>query len=124
MLISNCLCVCYCFRPGSIRANAFRGQRFSYLGSKNHFLRDLQLGLRLLVPSKSFVAFPAGVTALLLPGLERLFKEEFFIISFSKRIVLLAKSIPAARIHAPSYGGGRRGDQSRPLVGTPQRTRR
>src|SRR5690625_7110021 len=39
-----------------LRAVAFRGQRFSFLGSKNHFLRDLQLGLRLLVPSKSFVA--------------------------------------------------------------------
>src|SRR5690625_4958977 len=99
-----CRYVCYCCRPGSIRADAFRGQRFSFLGSKSHFLRDLQLGLRLLVPSKSFVAFPAGVTALLSPGLERLFKEEVFIISFSKRIVLLAKSIPAVRIYDPSSG--------------------
>src|SRR5690625_3734218 len=57
MLISNCVCVCYCYRPGSIRADAFRGQRFSFLGSKNrclgskyHFLRDLQL---LLFPLES-----------------------------------------------------------------------
>jgi len=48
-----------CWFP--LRAVAFRGQRFSFLGSKNHFLRDLQLGLRLLAPSKSLVAFPAGV---------------------------------------------------------------
>jgi len=42
----------------SLRTVAFRGQRFSFLGSKNHFLRDLQLGLRLLVPPKTLLLFP------------------------------------------------------------------
>jgi len=41
-----------------LRAVAFRGQRFSFLGSKNRFLRDLQLGLRLLVPPKTLLLFP------------------------------------------------------------------
>src|SRR5699024_8850487 len=65
-----CQYVCYCFRPGSIRADAFRGHGLSLL--EKTALRGLRTR-----------AIPAGVTALLSPGLVRLFTEEFFITSSS-----------------------------------------
>src|SRR5690625_1412216 len=51
-----------------LRAVAFRGQRFSFLGSKNHFLRDLQLGLGLRTahPIENHCAYSSHQKALLL----------------------------------------------------------
>src|SRR5699024_9328349 len=85
-----CQYVCYCYRPGSLRADAFRGHGLSLLQKTT--LRGLRTR-----------AIPAGVTALHSPGLVKLFTEQqFFITSFSYSIVLLANAIPAARIHEDS----------------------
>src|SRR5699024_5252564 len=65
-----CQYVCYCFRPGSIRAAAFRGHGLSLL--EKTALRGLRTR-----------AIPAGVNALLSPGLVRLFTEEFLTTSSS-----------------------------------------
>ena len=54
---------CYSRRPGSLRAGAFRGHGFSLLEKTT--LRGLQTR-----------AVPAGVTALHLPGLVKLFTEK------------------------------------------------
>src|SRR5699024_12119960 len=55
--------VCYCYRPGPIRADAFRGHGLSLLEKTT--LRSLRTR-----------AIPAGVTALLSPGLVKLLREK------------------------------------------------
>src|SRR5699024_8753962 len=62
--------VCYRYRPGPIRADAFRGHGLSLLEKTT--LRGLRTR-----------AIPAGVTALLSPGLVKLLTEKLFITSSS-----------------------------------------
>src|SRR5690625_474347 len=94
-----------------LRAVAFRGQHFSFLGSKNHFLRDLQLGLRLLVPSKSFVAFPAGVDC---PSLQST-------ITKVNRDCLTSNKCAGVEKHKTSEGNTRRLQRESEDDETPQR---
>src|SRR5690625_3734217 len=63
-----------------------------------------------LPPGSSAVAFPAGVTVLLLPGLERLFKEEFFIILY------YWQNLYQQPVYMPLHRGCQHWAQSPPLV--------
>jgi len=75
--------MCYSRRPGSLRADAFRGHGFSLLEKPT--LRGLQTravpagqGMlrQLLHRTKKIGLYFRGVTALHLPGLVKLFTEE------------------------------------------------
>src|SRR5690625_1145778 len=83
-----CQSVCYCCRPGSIRADAFRGHGLSLLEKTTLW------GLRTR-------AIPARVNALLSPGLVMWLMLIFIIVLLQLMVV---NAIPAEEIHEDSWG--------------------
>src|SRR5699024_3605881 len=101
---------CYSRRPGSLQADAFRGHGFSLLEKPT--LRGLQTR-----------AIPAGVTALHLPGLVKLFTEKSVISKrytsnpYTRRLLEKEKRFFCVRCFSKklSLSCGRKG-----IGGTPQ----
>ena len=80
-----CQYMCYCCRPGSIRADAFRGHGLSLLEKTT--LRGLRTR-----------AIPAGVTALLSPGLVMWLMLIFVL------VLMVVNAIPAKKNTETSVG--------------------
>ena len=85
-----CQYVCYCCRPGSNRADAFRGHGLSLLEKTT--LRGLRTR-----------AIPAGVTALLIRTGKAIYGRFLCHLNQLKNCVI-GKCLPAARIHEDSCG--------------------
>src|SRR5690625_3229095 len=98
--------MCYCCRPGSLRADAFRGHGLSLLEKTT--LRGLRTR-----------AIPAGVTALHSPGLVKLFTENFLCHFIQLNICVIGKCYTSSPYTCPFIGVCRRWAQSPSLVGLP-----